>query len=103
MQKVFATIEKVAGAEVPVLISGESGTGKELVAHAIHRRSPRSSGPFIAINCGAIPRAFWRANCLATKRELSRVLMFKDRVASRWPSAEHCFSTKSENCPAPCR
>ena len=57
MQKVFATIDKVAGADVPVLISGESGTGKELVAHAIHRRSLRSSGPFIAINCGAIPES----------------------------------------------
>ena len=57
MQKVFATIDKVAGAEVPVLISGESGTGKELVAHAIHRRSLRGSGPFIAINCGAIPES----------------------------------------------
>ena len=55
MQRVFATVDKVAGAEVPVLIAGESGTGKELVAHAIHRRSPRGSGPFIAINCGAIP------------------------------------------------
>jgi two-component system NtrC family response regulator len=57
MQKVFATIDKVAGTDVPVLISGESGTGKELVAHAIHRRSLRSSGPFIAINCGAIPES----------------------------------------------
>ena len=53
----LATIDKVAGADVPVLISGESGTGKELVAHAIHRRSLRSSGPFIAINCGAIPES----------------------------------------------
>jgi len=57
MQKVFVTIEKVAGADVPVLIAGESGTGKELVAHAIHRRSPRKDKPFIAINCGAIPES----------------------------------------------
>jgi two-component system NtrC family response regulator len=55
MQKVFATIEKVANTDAPVLISGESGTGKELVARGIHRRSARSAGPFIAINCGAIP------------------------------------------------
>ena len=55
MQKVFSTIDKVSGTDVPVLIAGESGTGKELVAHAIHRRSLRKDKPFIAINCGAIP------------------------------------------------
>src|SRR5439155_23443392 len=46
---------KVATTNVPVLILGESGTGKEMAALAIHRRSPRKEGPFIAINCGAIP------------------------------------------------
>ncbi|MDH3600889.1 MAG: PEP-CTERM-box response regulator transcription factor [Candidatus Tectomicrobia bacterium] len=55
MQEVFATIRKVATAEVPVLIVGESGTGKELVARAIHRQSLRRHGAFVAINCGAIP------------------------------------------------
>ncbi|NOZ68784.1 MAG: PEP-CTERM-box response regulator transcription factor [Deferribacteres bacterium] len=55
MQKIFATIEKVASTDVAVLIRGESGTGKELVARAIHERSLRSKGPFIPINCGAIP------------------------------------------------
>ncbi|MEC4889309.1 MAG: PEP-CTERM-box response regulator transcription factor [Nitrospira sp.] len=57
MQKVLDTIRRVAGAEIPVLILGESGTGKELVARAIHRHSSRRAGPFIAINCGAIPEA----------------------------------------------
>lgn len=55
IQTVFATIEKVSNTEAPVLIVGESGTGKELVARAVHRRSSRKAGPFIAINCGAIP------------------------------------------------
>jgi two-component system NtrC family response regulator len=55
MQEVFATIRKVATADVPVLVMGESGTGKELVARAIHRQSSRRDGPFVAINCGAIP------------------------------------------------
>lgn len=55
MQTVFSSIQKVATTEAPVLITGESGTGKELVARAIHRLSQREKGPFIVINCGAIP------------------------------------------------
>jgi len=55
MLEVFSTIRKVASVDVPVLILGESGTGKEMVAHALHAHSPRKSGPFISINCGAIP------------------------------------------------
>jgi len=55
MQETFAAIRRVATTDVPVLIVGESGTGKELTARAIHRLSDRKDGPFIAINCGAIP------------------------------------------------
>ena len=55
MQQIFATIKKIASVDVPVLVLGESGTGKELVARAIHDKSLRSQGPFIPINCSAIP------------------------------------------------
>jgi two-component system NtrC family response regulator len=55
MQAVFESIRKVATTEAPVLILGESGTGKEMAARAIHERSGRKGGPFIAINCSAIP------------------------------------------------
>jgi two-component system, NtrC family, response regulator len=55
MQAVFTFIRKVAGTNVPVLLLGESGTGKEMAAAAIHRRSARRDGPFVAINCNAIP------------------------------------------------
>lgn len=55
MQVVFETIRKVASSQVPVLLLGESGTGKEVAARAVHRKSSRSSGAFVAINCGAIP------------------------------------------------
>jgi two-component system NtrC family response regulator len=55
MQAVFAYIRKVAKTTAPVLLLGESGTGKEMAALAIHRRSSRKDGPFVAINCNAIP------------------------------------------------
>ncbi len=55
MQAVFAFIRKVAGTNAPVLLLGESGTGKEMAAAAIHHRSTRKDGPFVAINCNAIP------------------------------------------------
>jgi two-component system, NtrC family, response regulator len=55
MQAVFTFVRKVAPTTAPVLILGESGTGKEMVAQALHRRGPQKSGPFIAINCNAIP------------------------------------------------
>lgn len=57
MQVVFDSIRKVATTDAPVLILGESGTGKEMTARAIHQRSPRKSGPFVAINCSAIPES----------------------------------------------
>jgi two-component system, NtrC family, response regulator len=55
MQAVFGFIRKVAATNAPVLLLGESGTGKEMAAAAIHRRSTRKDGPFVAINCNAIP------------------------------------------------
>jgi two-component system response regulator AtoC len=55
MRAVQQKVEKVAGANVPVLIRGESGTGKEVIARLIHARSPWGSGPFVKVNCPAIP------------------------------------------------
>ncbi len=55
MQDVFKKVAKVALTDISILISGETGTGKELIAREIHARSPRAKGPFVSINCGAIP------------------------------------------------
>ncbi len=56
MQRVFATLQKVAETDLTVLVRGESGTGKELVAQALHNLSPRRGRPFVAVNCAAISR-----------------------------------------------
>ncbi|MBI1948258.1 MAG: sigma-54-dependent Fis family transcriptional regulator [Deltaproteobacteria bacterium] len=55
MREVFKKIDKVARADISVLVTGETGTGKELIARELHKRSPRARGPFVVINCGAIP------------------------------------------------
>ncbi len=55
MQEVFRKVQKVAATDISVLVTGETGTGKELIARELHNRSPRVKGPFISINCGAIP------------------------------------------------
>ncbi|ALA60141.1 sigma-54-dependent transcriptional regulator [Nitrospira moscoviensis] len=55
MQRVYSLVEMVADSGVTVLLTGESGTGKELVARATHHKSARADGPFITVNCGALP------------------------------------------------
>ncbi len=57
MRSVFELIDRVAASDVTVLVTGESGTGKEVVARALHRRGRRKNGPFVAINCAAMPEA----------------------------------------------
>ena len=68
MRGVFRTLEKVAVTDINVLILGETGTGKELIAGELHRRSSRKDGPFIAVNCGALPAELMESELFGHRR-----------------------------------
>jgi two-component system, NtrC family, response regulator AtoC len=68
MREVFKAIGRASATEAPVLVVGESGTGKELVAAALHRHSGRASGPFIRVNCGALPEGLIESELFGHER-----------------------------------
>jgi len=68
MQQIKARILKVATSMAPVMVTGESGTGKELVAYAIHANSHRAKGPWVAVNCGAIPETLLEAEFFGARK-----------------------------------
>ncbi|MCK6549453.1 sigma-54 dependent transcriptional regulator [Myxococcota bacterium] len=103
MQRIFTMIDKIAQSETHVHIAGESGTGKELVATAVHERSRRAAGPFIKVNCGAIPETLLESELFghekgaftgAVKRKLGRFeladggTIFLDEVAEISPAMQ---------------
>ena len=68
IQQLRVTLKKIARSQAPVFITGESGTGKEVIANLVHRLSNRSEGPFIAINCGAIPTELMESELFGHKK-----------------------------------
>jgi DNA-binding NtrC family response regulator len=103
MREIFRTVERVARSEATVLVTGESGTGKELVARALHDLSSRAEGPFVAVNCGAIPRELIESELFghekgaftgATDRRIGRIesadrgTLFLDEIGELDPSVQ---------------
>ena len=78
MRDVYRQVDKVAPTDITVLLEGETGTGKELIAREIHRRSPRAEGPFVTLNCGAVPETLLETELFGHARGA-----FTGAVASR--------------------
>ena len=72
IQRLRQTIARVARSQAPVHITGESGTGKELVARMIHEQGARAEGPFVPVNCGAIPGELMESEFFGHRRAVSR-------------------------------
>ncbi len=68
MQEIYRLLELVSASEATVLLLGETGTGKELVAQAIHRNSPRCQGPFVVVNCAALPETLLESELFGHER-----------------------------------
>src|ERR1700737_3101901 len=87
MQQVFSMIRQVAPSKAAVLVTGESGTGKELVARAIHHLSPRRNGPFVAINCAALPETLMESELFG--HEKGAFTRSEERRAGCFELAQH--------------
>ena len=103
MQAVCKTIGKVAPTNATVLITGESGSGKELVAKTIHNNSLRREGPFIKINCGALPEGLMESELFGYERGAFTGAVARKPGASRWPIKARFFLMKWANFHCLCR
>lgn len=95
MLRVKTMIDKVALSDARVLILGANGTGKELVAHALHAQSGRASGPFVEVNCAAIPSELIESELFGHERVPLLRLFVREKESLNRLTEEHCFSMRS--------
>jgi len=111
MRELFQQAERIAQADLPVLILGESGTGKDLLAQEIHARSSRSQGRFVALNCAALPEALVEAELFGVEKNVAtgvsaragkfelahRGTLFLDEIADMEPATQNKILRASES------
>jgi len=98
MREALDMVGRVAGHPTTVLITGERGTGKEVVAQAIHRASPRAAGPFVAVNCAAIPDTLLESELFGYVKGAFTGRRGTARGCSSRPTAVRCCWTRSASC-----
>ncbi len=99
MQKIFETIRVISKTDVTVLLTGESGTGKDMAARAIHGFSPRSTGPYVAVNCPNLPESILESELFGTRKGRSLTRRRIRTVFSGRRIAGPFISTKSATFP----
>jgi DNA-binding NtrC family response regulator len=107
MQEVMRIVEMAAPSSASVLITGETGSGKEIVARTVHKLSPRAGGPFVAINCSAIPESLMESEIFghergsfhgAAERRIGCFELAGRRHAAVWTKSAKCRPRRKPNC-----
>ena len=99
LRDVMQQVRQVAPTESPVLLTGETGVGKDVIANAIHLGSPRREGPFIPVNCGAIPDSLIDSELFGHEKGAFTGALAESGVASNGPTAGQSSWTRSGRCP----